>query len=253
MRLAICLLLVSASAVAQPGYVLVDGNEGTVTVDGLEAGAPGDWIEVEAGARRIGLVDDVRAWNPRRDLEDVTIQAGDSLALDLRLPTRVRIETLPIRALVVRAHPNGERDTLGVAPLDLDLEDGVSVSLVATLDAYRPGRLEVDASRPLHTILLSPLPDAPLDVALLPTERSTARRTLVDVGIAAGALAAGALAVHYKFRADSADDRYRNELSPDRGVEAFRQEALRLDRISAAALVGMQVGVGVLAVRFVLR
>ncbi len=101
--------------------------------------------------------------------------------------------------------------------------------------------------------MLSPLPDAPLDVALLPTERSTARRTWLDIGIGAAAVGAGALAIYYKFEADNADDRYRDQLSPDRGDDSFRQEALRLDRLSAVALAGMQVGVGVLAIRFVLR
>ncbi|MEM0964322.1 MAG: prenyltransferase, partial [Bacteroidota bacterium] len=74
-----------------------------------------------------------------------------------------------------------------------------------------------------------------------------------DLGIGAAALAAGAVAVHFKFRADSVDDRYRSETSPERGDEALLDEALRLDRYSAAALGAMQVGVGVLALRFVLR
>ena len=252
-RAAVLFLALSAAASAQTAHLRVDADAGRVVVDGLEAGAPGDWIGVAPGDLEVALVDDPRAWDPRRATARVSVGPGDSVSVALRLPQRVRVESLPIRALVVRAHPDGRRDTLGRAPLEVDLEDGETVSLVATLDRYRPGRLEVDAGRTVQTVVLLPLPDAPPDVALLPTERSTARRTLVDLGIGAATLAAGALAVHYKFRADSADDRYRAQLSPDRGDESFRQEALRLDRLSAAALVGMQVGVGVLAVRFVLR
>ena len=79
------------------------------------------------------------------------------------------------------------------------------------------------------------------------------RQTWVDVGIGAAAVAAGAVAVHYKFRADRIDDRYRDPEDPGFADEALRQDALRLDRLSTVALVAMQVGVGALAIRFVLR
>ncbi len=49
------------------------------------------------------------------------------------------------------------------------------------------------------------------------------------------------------------DDRYRSPDSPERGDPTLRVEAQRLDRISAGALGVMQVGLGVLAIRLVLR
>ena len=197
-------------------------------------------------------MDDPAAWNPRRAVRTVALAAGDSARVALALPRRVRVETLPIRATVVRETAGGP-DTLGVAPLTLDLPAGEAADLVVSLDGYDPARQRVGPDDDAVTVLLRPGPDARPDAALLPTQRSTVGRTLVDVGIGAAALAAGAVAVHYKFRADEIDDRYRTDGSPDFGDEDLRQEAIRLDRYSGIAVGAMQVGIGVLALRFVLR
>ena len=249
--LALLFALAAAPAVAQSGWVRVDATEGEVWVDGAERGVAGEWLEVEAGPRLVALVEP-GVWNPRRAEVGATVAAGDSVRVPLALPVRVRVETLPIRALIVRQRADGGRDTLGTAPLTLDLAPGERVTLDASLPEYQPASVEVSGSEPV-TILLTPAPGAQPDVALLPTERSTAARTATDIGIGVAALAAGALAVHFKFRADAVDDRYRGTDPADRGDEALRQEALRLDRLSAGALIGMQVGIGALAVRFVLR
>ncbi len=183
------------------------------------------------------------------------LAAGDSLRLALDLPRRLRIETLPIRAEVALEDGAGGRRPLGTAPLTVDLPADAQGTLVATLDGYQTARLplaDAAASGPT-TILLDPAPGAEPGLELLPTERSTRRRTLIDVGIGAATVAAAALAVHYKFRADAVDDDYRSDDPALRGDEALRDEALRLDRTSAVALGAMQVGVAVLAIRFVLR
>lgn len=246
------LLVLAAPLAAQTAHVRVEAEAGVVVVDGRPAGAPGEWIAVAPGDRTVALVDDLQAWDPRRVEAAVALAAGDSLAIPLVLPVRLRVETLPIRALVVRERPGG-RDTLGTAPLTVEAEAGEAVVLVASLDGYETVRQSARAGEGPVTLVLPLRPDTVPEAALLPTERSTARRTLLDLGIGAAALAAGAVAVHYKFRADRVDDRYRTEGSDDYGDAALRDEALRLDRYSAVALGAMQVGVGVLALRFVLR
>jgi hypothetical protein len=245
-------LLVASPAWGQTAWVRVEADQGVVVVDEAPVGAAGVWLAVEAGSRRVALVDDVQMWNPRRADQVVALAPGDSLSLALALPDRVRVETLPIRALVVRERPGGGRDTLGTAPLDIDLAPGERADLVATLDGYDAARTTAGADGTV-TLLLMPEPGAVPAAALLPTERSTAARTWIDVGIGVAALAAGAVAVHYKFRADDLDDRYRGADPADRGDESLRQEALRLDRISVVGLGAMQAGLGVLALRFVLR
>ena len=246
------MVLAASAAGAQTGWVRVDAAAGTVMVDGVVAGPAGEWVEAAPGARQIALVDDVAAWNPRRVETQVRVASGDSLRVPLVLPLRTRIESLPIRAQVARRSPDGRLDSLGIAPLTLDLPPGERLELVATLEGYQPARTVAVAGQPT-VIVLAPADGRVAEATLLPTERSTARRTLVDAAIGAATLAAGALAIHYKFRADAVDDRYRALASPERGDEGLRQEALRLDRISAGALIGMQAGVAVLALRLVRR
>ncbi len=249
---ALLLAVVAAGPVwAQAAHLRVDAPAGQVVVDGARLGAAGEWVEVEPGTREVALVDDVQAWDPRRAATSLAVAPGDSLTVALVLPTRLRIETLPIRATVTRERTAGA-DTLGTAPLTVET-DGGPVTLVVTLDGYETVRRVVAPGTEAVTVVLPLRPDATPAVALLPTERSTVGRTALDVGIAAATLAAGAVAVHYKFRADRVDDRYRAEGTPDYADETLRQEALRLDRYSAVALGAMQVGVGVFALRFVLR
>lgn len=244
---------VSASGQSAALWVEAEGAE-AVFVDSVRAGAPGAWIAVAPGVRAVRAVDDADAWNPRLAERDVTVQAGDSVRVHLDLPQRVRVETLPIRAEVAVVQPDGTEAVLGTAPLSVDLAPGESLAIVARLGGYDTARATVSSGAEAPVVLLlRPHPETPDAVAQLPTERSTRRRTLIDVGLGAAALAAGAVAVHYKFRADRVDARYRAEDSVDFGDEALRQEAIRLDRYSAVGLGAMQASLGVLALRFVFR
>lgn len=224
-----------------------------VLVDDVPRGVPGMWIELDPGPHRVVAVDDPEAWDALRAEQTVDVAPGDSLRLVLDLPRRLRVETLPIRASVVLEDASGARESLGTAPLTVELPADADGVLVASLDGYQTARLPLEAASGPVTILLQPAPGSEPEIELLPTERSTRRRTLVDVGIGAAAVAAGAVAVHYKFRADAIDDDYRGDDPALRGDESLRAEARRLDRYSAVALGVMQAGVGVLALRFVLR
>ncbi|WP_412062972.1 hypothetical protein [Rubrivirga sp. IMCC45206] len=251
-RLALLFAVLAAPLAAQTAHLRVDAPAGAVLVDGAEAGAAGAWIAVAPGDRAVALVDDASAWDPRRADAEVSLAAGDSVSIPLALPVRVRIESVPIRALIVRQTPAGV-DTLGRAPLTVEIGPDESLALRATLAGYEGVSREVAAGSD-HVTLILPLGAGTVpEAALLPTQRSTTGRTLIDVGLAAGAVAAGALAVTLKFRADRIDDRYRDETSLDYADPAVRDQALALDRQSALALGVMQVGLGVLAVRFVLR
>ena len=256
----------SQPAAAQPGYVRVDASAsaapGTVVVAGVEAGRPGDVLAVPAdSAVTVALVEAGPAWSPRRAEVTVSVPAGDTLAVGLALPVRYRVETLPLRASVVLETAR-ELRSLGTAPLSVDVPVGTTGTLVATLDGYREARLALesadasgtDASAPL-TLVLAPDGSAPgtPPVTVLTTERRGRRTFLVDAGIGALTLAAGAVAVATKFRADRLDDRYRDPASAERGVESLRADAERLDRLSLVALGAMQVGVGALAFRLILR
>jgi hypothetical protein len=70
----------------------------------------------------------------------------------------------------------------------------------------------------------------------------------VSYGAAALAITSGAIAAHYKLKADNIYDEYAITGNPD-----LRSEIRRYDTYSAVALGTMQIGVGVLAVRLILR
>ena len=247
------------AASAQTATVRVsapDDAEAFVAVDGSVAGRPGEAIAIPADRPvRVALVEAGAVWNPRRATVTVSVSAGDTLGVGLALPVRVRVETLPGGAAVALVLPDGTARALGTAPLTADVDPGQTGTLVATLGGYREARMALAASdRPL-TLVLAPdglTADAP-PVALLTTGRRDRRGALLDAGIGVLTLAAGAVAVVTKFRADRIDNRYRDPASAERGSEALRDEAQRLDRTSLVALGAMQLGVGAIALRLVLR
>jgi hypothetical protein len=255
MRCLLFLFFGIASAQAQTSATLiVEASQGTVVVDGEESGVPGEVLEVTAGERVIWLVDAVGTWNPRIDSARVKLAAGDTLRLQMALPFRTRIETHPVGAEITLIVADGTTRELGTAPLTVDLPEGTLAELVADADGYAPQRRAMDGSSRIH-LTLTPGAGVRVEpvVQTFATRRASRRRTLIDLGIGAATLAAGAVAVYYKFEADAVDDRYRDPESLQRGDESLRQEALRLDRRSGVALGTMQVGIGVLALRFVLR
>jgi hypothetical protein len=251
----------SATSIVPPtqAFVVVDAADGVVRlrVDGEATdrpARPGAATAVAPGvAVDVTLVDDPGAWNPLRATARVgPLAAGDTARVALALPVRYRVETMPQGATVVLDGPDGTR-TLGLAPLTVDLPRNTQASVVARLDGYADARARLDGAGGRVTLALDGVGGAAPPVVLLPTERSYLSRTLTDLGIGALTLAAGAVAVYYKFEADARDDRYRDPNSAERGLEPLRTEAESFDRRSAIALGAMQVGVGVLALRFVLR
>ena len=245
---------VSASASAQPAWIHVEATAGRVVVDDSLVGSAGDVLAVAAGERRVRLVDAIGVWNPRVDSARVTAVAGDTLRLRMELPVRRRVESSPRGASIALARPDGSVRDLGAAPLTVDLPASTLAELVASADGFETARQPVGSASEV-AFVLAPEPGVrvPPEVQTFATRRASRRRTLIDLGIGAATLAAGAVAVYYKFEADDVDDLYRDPDSLRRGDEALRQEALRLDRRSGVALGVMQAGVGVLALRFVLR
>ena len=253
-RAALLSLVLTGAALAQPAAILVTADGASaVLVDGALAGAPGEWIDVAPGSRRVQATADAGVWGSRRVETEVDVAPGDSLRLALTLPRRVRVETLPIRALVVFESTAGAVDTLGTGPVTVDLVPDETGTVTATLEGYAPASASLGPGADVVTLVLRPAAGAQPEIALLPTARSTRRRTTVDVALGAASLAAGALAIHFKFRADGIDDDYRGPDPALRGDEALRQDALRYDRYSAVALGAMQVGLGTLAVRLIFR
>lgn len=280
-RLPLALLLLAGTAAAQAPdssrndiappverpplvHLIVAAADGVVFVQpvgGPSVGplAPGVGVDLPPGLDvEITLVDDAAAWDPRTDRRRVSLPSrSDTVVVALALPVRYRVESLPLGAAISLETADGTPRALGPAPLTVDLPPGTSGALVGRLDGFADARLGLEAARatPTTLLILRTLGgDATaLPVTRLPTERSTRARVWTDLAIGAATLAAGAVAVYYKSEADAIDDQYRSTTSAARGSEALRAEAARLDRRSLVALGVMQAGVGVLALRFVLR
>ena len=251
-------LVCAASVQAQDTAQLTletNAPEALVLANGDVLGRANTSITLPVGTVILVLVEDAgEAWQPRRATTTIEVAPGEHLVLTLNLPVRYRIETLPIGATVVLEAETG-REVLGVAPLMVERTAPLSGALVAEREGFLSARLAPgDSLDNRHTILMRPLEDRARPeaaVGWMPPRRSPS--TWIDIAAAGVALAAAGVAVHYKFRADNVDDRYRQLGSLERGDPVLKAEAERLDTYSLAALGVMQVGVGVLAVRFILR
>lgn len=245
------LIAVPASA-QDTAWLVVETDGSAVVVRGagetLVTEPPGAVVAVPAGTATVSAVDDPAAWNPRGASTTVTLMAGDTLRVSLPLPVRYRVESFPLGAAL-----SVDGRAIGTAPATVDLPRGATATLVARLDGHADATAELAGDGGRVDLTLRPTSGEAPAVVLLPTQRSPRARTLIDVGIGALAVAAGAVAVHYKFRADRLDDRYRDPDGPDFGNETLRTEAEALDVRSGVALGVMQAGLVGLAVRFVLR
>ncbi|MEM1055846.1 MAG: hypothetical protein AAGI52_09980 [Bacteroidota bacterium] len=243
---------------AQPAtlFVATETPDAFVVVDGdvLGTAARGPF-QIEAGTVAVALVEPTGAWDGRRAETEVTLAPGDTASVELNLPVRTRIESLPLHASVVLVHADGTEERLGTTPLVVDREEGLQGQLIARLDGHMDAVLEAPASGGRVAMVLRPedLAVGETFTHSLPTRRSNPRRTAIDVSLGALAVAAGAVAVHYKFQADAADDAYRQPQSLSRGEITLLNDAKRFDTLSGVALGVSTTSLGILALRFALR
>ncbi|GAB5518927.1 MAG: hypothetical protein RhofKO_11780 [Rhodothermales bacterium] len=175
---------------------------------------------------------------------------GDTLQLGLDFPYYYKIDSVPYGAMVyVR---NGEqRQLLGETPLLHIEEVPLEGELVVEVPGYGRRTLTVEESRVWnrYNVTLERMPSMGEQPghAVSWREPRKPRRWIEAVALGT-ALTAGALAVHYKFKADR-----RFEQHAENGDPRFINDIERFDRYSGIALGTMQVGIGVLAIRLVLR
>lgn len=258
MRLLVLSILLAASAHAQTAtlYVATETPDALVAVSGDILGAAESGpFEIEVGEQTVALVEPSGAWDGRRAETTITATAGDTLTVELDLPVRTRIESLPLHAHIVLVRPDGDEEVLGSTPLVVDRPGGLDGTIIARLDGHTDASVRAPRDGGRVSLVLRP-EDLELGETFthsLPTRRSNPRRSLLDVGLGTLAVAAGAVAVHYKFRADAADDEYRAIESLNRGDVSFLNEARRLDSYSGLALGVSTASLGVLAIRLALR
>lgn len=236
---------------------LIDTNlpDAVLYADSLRLGRVGEGlVHVPAWARMLRLVPEVDAWSveplmrplPASAFEETT--GGDTLRLSMRFPYHYAIESVPFGASVYLEEENA-RAELGTTPLVYRAEAPLTGVLVVERQGYGPVRLEPGADVWNREVLvLEPLIPAGVATVEMDWNPPAPRRRWIDVAALGLAAVGGATAVYYKFKAD---DRY--DVYQETGDPALRPEIRRYDLYSGVALGAMQVGVGVFALRLVLR
>jgi hypothetical protein len=253
-RILTAVLLASASLCrAQTAVVTVETNltSANVFADSVWVGsATQRTFTVPVASRTLRLVpSQADAWTITPQSRPLRVEAGDSVQITMNFPYYYRIATIPYAVPVYHESASG-RVYLGETPLTHQAEAPLEGELILDAPGYHIVHLEPGSKVwNAHNIPLRPVEragDSPSsEVAWNPPGR---RHRWIDYAALGTAAIGGALAIHYKFKADRRFDEYEQTGDP-----ALRPEIERLDLYSGIALGGMQVGLGVFAVRLVLR
>ena len=204
------------------------------------------------GARLLRLVPPAMdAWSIERLQTSLgAYTSGDTLTLRLFFPYHYRVESIPFGASVYVDIGDGPLK-IGETPLTYRTEAPIAGEIVIEKDGYAPKRVAAGAEVwNRYVVALDPLPLAPTaaaspDVSWMHPKK---RRVWIDYVALGTALAAGALAVHFKTKADHRYDRYR-----ETGDPSLRPTIERLDTYSGIALGVSQAGLGLFAIRLIFR
>lgn len=254
----LCTVLAHTPARAQgadsedgPAYVYIDTNfpEALVFADSLlVGGASSMLLAVPAASRSIRLTaPNPDVWSIAPITRSLDVVAGDTARVVMHFPYHYRIESEPFGADVLIQHLDQGR-SIGVTPLLYRSADPVEGSILVRRvghisQSIQPGKAVWNR----HVVHLEPIGE--LDTAIqMNLNPPRAQRKWIDYAALGTALAAGAFAVHYKFKADDLADEY--ERTRD---EALMPRIETQDFRAAVAFGVMQGGVAVFALRLVLR
>lgn len=249
---ALLLGLLAGPGAAQPLYLQIDTNlpEAAVYADSVKVGTAAQaLLTVPATTRTVRLVPPGRdTWSIPPEAVSIDAAPGDTLRLDLAFPYHHQVESIPFGATVYLETAEGW-EPLGETPLVYTSAVPLDGRLVVEQPGYVVERLTPGtAVWNRYNITLSPSKELIPQAAEVEWRPPRKHRAWIDYVAVGTALAAGAAAVYYKFEADALYREYERTSDP-----ALRPEIERFDRYSGVALGTMQVGLGVFAVRLVLR
>lgn len=236
----------------EAAYVRVDTNhpQALLYADSLLIGTVSSAaVPVPAHSRTLRLVSpDVESWSVAPISQPLDVEAGDTVHLVMDFPYHYRIESIPFGAEVM-IEDGQRRETIGETPLLYRTPKPLEGNLVVRRDGYAVERLRPGTEVwNRHVVGLEPSDDLDPTAAQVSWQPPKKHRAWIDYAAVGVAVAAGALAVHYKFRADDLYAEYE-----ETGKPSLRSEIERYDVRAGIAFGAMQVGVGVFALRLVLR
>lgn len=207
-------------------------------------------LAIPAGEVTLALVPPTSSsWLLVRPDTTLLLVAGDTVSVELTYDYVYRIESTPFGAFVREEGPNGPI-TLGETPLVFRRKHPVRSVLRVEKQGFQPERI-LPEPNVVNQYAVSLKPQVEQVESIEPVAwrlRPSRKQRWINLTIAGATVAAGAVAVHYKMKADRLYDRYEDTTDPE-----LRPNIKRYDTYSAIALGGMQVGVGVFALRLVLR
>ncbi len=187
------------------------------------------------------------SWSMSPIIANVADAREDTLVLTMNFQYHYRVETVPYDARVFLETP-GERSLLGETPLLYAVDDPVRGMLLVTKEGYEPIRLtpgEKVWNQHYVTLEEKINEEQVANAFWRPGDKSTRWIDYLAGGVA---VASGVMAIRFKTKADRRYARYERSGDP-----ALRPGFERFDRYAAISLGTMQVGLGVIAVRFVLN
>ena len=243
--------LASPSWAQKTTYVFLESNmaEAFVFADSVYMGkaSQGEY-QIDWAASELRVVPpQLDSWAISSLKEDISNFKGDSLYLNLNFPYYYNVESIPYDARVF-VEKQQERILLGSTPLLYKSNDPLRGMLLITKEGYEPQRLspgeDIWNNHRLEMVPNS-VGEELAETFWYPETRSNKWIDYVAGGVA---LASGILSIHYKTKANR-----RYNVYEENGDPALRSGFERYDRYAAYALGTMQVGIGVLAVRFIIN
>lgn len=253
--------LVAPAAAQETGAVVVQSNlgEAVLFADSTRLGPVGArTYRLAAGSVRLrALPPEVLNWSVMPLDTTVTVPAGDTLRLVLDFPHYYRVETVPF-GVPVYLVDGGDRHMLGTTPLLYVDQEPVKGTLVVDEPGYHIEQVDPGGGVwNVYRLTLQPtVPEmaSSEQIAWRPPQK---RRWWIDAAALGIAATATAVSVHYKFKADRLEEeREKACRADDFGPQcspAVADQIHDYDRIAAWSLGAAQVGVGVFAIRLVLR
>ena len=238
-------------SVAQPQVLVhIETNDANAAVYadsvylGLANGSP-YWVDHDTDVIRLSTLR-AAAWSVSPLRKQLIATPGDTVLVTLNFPMYHRIESHPFGA-EAWLQEGSERRLLGRTPV-VFASPGIQEGMFhIEMEGYAPSavapRHDLWNRYEVSLVALGEMGDA---AGITPSVRRG--RVWIDWSAAALAMIAGAVAVHYKFRADRINDDYLATGDP-----SLRPRVARLDDRSGIALGVMQVGLVTLAVRFAFK
>ncbi|PIQ63236.1 MAG: hypothetical protein COV99_04145 [Bacteroidetes bacterium CG12_big_fil_rev_8_21_14_0_65_60_17] len=232
---------------AQVRYLTVDSNMKTahVFVDGEWVGriSDGPFTVPDSAEELMVKPEHIDAWAIEPIRFDLTTGKSDG-TLRAMFPYHYRVESMPPGADVFLVSPMGD-EWLGETPLLHKSTVALQGELMVAQEGYTSVRITPGQDIWNHEVVTLDIADTHV-ARRIGIEETDRRRRWIDVTALSTAVVAGALAIHFRTKADNRFDRWQETQDPD-----LKDRIQRFDVYSGIAVGTMQAGIGVFAFRLV--